>query len=302
MARNEHGLDDSTPLTLPFAAQNSYRYTIFLVPVPPFSPLPLSRRPEPFSHTDWLFEVKYDGFRALAHLDPSGVRLVSRNGNRFASFTDLCASLEMFLKAKHAVLDGEIVCLDENGHSRFNELLFRRQQLIARKHTPGVARHELQEPELARRDRDFLVADPQDHGHGVNFQVADLQHRGGRRRLRAAKYRPYACHQLPWAERLGDVIIGSHIQTSYSVHFRGFGGHEHDGRPGQEEVAADLQAQFKSISPRKHNVENEKPRQILRGFLHNRGTASEYAGTVGIELQLVLHQACNVRIIFHHIN
>src|SRR5690242_1304373 len=62
------------------------------------------------------------------------------------------------------------------------------QQLIARKHTPGVARHELQEPELARRDRDFLVADPQDHGPGVNFQVADLQHRGGWRRLRTAKY------------------------------------------------------------------------------------------------------------------
>jgi bifunctional non-homologous end joining protein LigD len=70
--------------------------------------------------------VKYDGFRALAHLDPSGVRLVSRNGNRFSSFGDVCASLELFLKANSAVLDGEIVCLDEGGHSQFNELLFRR--------------------------------------------------------------------------------------------------------------------------------------------------------------------------------
>ena len=102
------------------------RYTDCFVPAPPFSPLPLSRQPKPFSHPDWLFEVKYDGFRAMVHLDPSGVRLVSRNGNRFASFTDLCASLELFLRAKHAVLDGEIVCLDENGHSQFNELLFHR--------------------------------------------------------------------------------------------------------------------------------------------------------------------------------
>jgi bifunctional non-homologous end joining protein LigD len=70
--------------------------------------------------------VKYDGFRAMAHLDPSGVRLVSRKGNGFSSFGDLCASLEFFLKAKSAVLDGEIVCLNENGHSQFNELLFRR--------------------------------------------------------------------------------------------------------------------------------------------------------------------------------
>lgn len=99
------------------------------MPALSFSPLPLSRRPEPFSHPDWLFEIRYDGFRALAHLDPSGVRLVSRHGNRFASFTDLCASLELFLRAKHAVLDGEIVCLDENGHAQFSELLFRRGTL-----------------------------------------------------------------------------------------------------------------------------------------------------------------------------
>lgn len=94
--------------------------------LPLLQPLPLTRRPEPFSHPDWLFEIKYDGFRALAYCDPSGVRLISRNSNRFASFSNLCAQIELFLKARHAVLDGEIVCLDENGYSQFNELLFRR--------------------------------------------------------------------------------------------------------------------------------------------------------------------------------
>lgn len=64
--------------------------------------------------------------RPLAQPQLTHVRLVSRNGNRFASFTDLCASLELFLRAKHAVPDGEIACLDDNGHSQFNELLFRR--------------------------------------------------------------------------------------------------------------------------------------------------------------------------------
>jgi ATP-dependent DNA ligase len=54
--------------------------------LPQFQPLPLTRRPQPFSHPDWLFELKYDGFRALAYCDPSGVRLVSRNGNHFSSF------------------------------------------------------------------------------------------------------------------------------------------------------------------------------------------------------------------------
>jgi bifunctional non-homologous end joining protein LigD len=101
------------------------RYT-FRVSLPLLQPLPLTRRPQPFSHPDWIFEVKYDGFRALAYLDPSGVRLISRNGKRFGSFGDLCVGLEFCLKAKSAILDGEIVCLDGNGCSQFNNLLFRR--------------------------------------------------------------------------------------------------------------------------------------------------------------------------------
>jgi bifunctional non-homologous end joining protein LigD len=94
--------------------------------LPVFQPLPLTRRPEPFSHPDWLYEVKYDGFRALCYCDPSGVRLVSRNGNRFASFTELCGGIEFSLKARHAVLDGEVAVLDKDGCSQFNQLLFRR--------------------------------------------------------------------------------------------------------------------------------------------------------------------------------
>lgn len=90
-----------------------------------FQPLPLVRRPEPFSHPDWLYEIKYDGFRALPYRDPSGVRLISRNDNRFGSFADLCARIEFSVRAQHAVLDGQIVCLDENGCSQFNQLLSR---------------------------------------------------------------------------------------------------------------------------------------------------------------------------------
>jgi len=77
--------------------------------------LPLARQPEPFSHPDWIFEVKYDGFRALARLDSSGARLISRNGNRFTSFEPLCQSIAFFLSVKSAVVDGEIACLDHEG-------------------------------------------------------------------------------------------------------------------------------------------------------------------------------------------
>jgi bifunctional non-homologous end joining protein LigD len=90
----------------------------------------LARRPEAFSHPDWLYEIKYDGFRALAYVRDDKVELVSRNGNTFKSFPDLCALIAGALTTSNAILDGEIVCLDNEGKSQFNHLLFRRGQPV----------------------------------------------------------------------------------------------------------------------------------------------------------------------------
>jgi hypothetical protein len=46
-------------------------------------------RKEPFSHPDWLFELKWDGFRALAFIERGECCLVSKNGNAFKSFLSL---------------------------------------------------------------------------------------------------------------------------------------------------------------------------------------------------------------------
>jgi hypothetical protein len=45
----------------------------------------LLRIPEPFDHPYWLYEVKFDGFRALAHVNGHHCQLVSRNGRVFKS-------------------------------------------------------------------------------------------------------------------------------------------------------------------------------------------------------------------------
>jgi bifunctional non-homologous end joining protein LigD len=42
--------------------------------------MPLARLREPFDHPDWVFELKYDGFRALAFVNSDGMKLVSRRG------------------------------------------------------------------------------------------------------------------------------------------------------------------------------------------------------------------------------
>ena len=77
---------------------------------------------------DYLFELKYNGFRALAYLEDGRCKLVSRNGTTFASFSILASAVGFSLPNCRAVLDGEIVCLDSNGCPQFNDLLFHRAE------------------------------------------------------------------------------------------------------------------------------------------------------------------------------
>ena len=73
-----------------------------------------------FDDSDWLFEIKWDGYRAVAFIEDGRVRLVSRNQNDLtAQFPEL-GSLPQFVKAQRAILDGEIVALDEEGRPSFS--------------------------------------------------------------------------------------------------------------------------------------------------------------------------------------
>ena len=92
-----------------------------------FQPMALFRRPQPFSHPDWVFEIKHDGFRGLAYVEGDHARLLSRRGNGYKSFGELSSWIARHLNVEDAVLDGEIVCLDPDGRSQFNDLLYRRR-------------------------------------------------------------------------------------------------------------------------------------------------------------------------------
>ena len=73
-----------------------------------------------FDNPDWLFEIKWDGYRAVAFIEDGRVRLMSRTQNDLtAQFLEL-GSLPQFIKAQRAILDGEIVALDEEGRPSFS--------------------------------------------------------------------------------------------------------------------------------------------------------------------------------------
>src|SRR6516165_1458723 len=83
----------------------------------------------PFDNPDWLFEIKHDGFRALAYISDGACTLISRRHNRYKTFRGLRESLAKL--EIPAILDGEIVCLDTNGKSHFMPLLARRARAEA---------------------------------------------------------------------------------------------------------------------------------------------------------------------------
>jgi len=75
---------------------------------------------KPFDGPDWLFEIKWDGYRAVSFIQKGKLRLVSRNQNDLTSQYSELHELPKFVKADTAILDGEIVVLDEQGRASFS--------------------------------------------------------------------------------------------------------------------------------------------------------------------------------------
>jgi bifunctional non-homologous end joining protein LigD len=84
--------------------------------IEPMKALPVEELPE----GDWLYEIKFDGYRALAFKDRTDVHLVSRNDKAF-DYPLLLDALKK-LPTDRVVLDGEIAALDEKGRSSFQLL------------------------------------------------------------------------------------------------------------------------------------------------------------------------------------
>jgi bifunctional non-homologous end joining protein LigD len=75
------------------------------------------------SGKDWLFEVKWDGYRALAYVRGGEATLVSRNGNDLtARFPAIAKAIAGTLKTPDCVLDGEVCALDEQGRPSFSAM------------------------------------------------------------------------------------------------------------------------------------------------------------------------------------
>ena len=99
----------------------------------------LAQGGEPFDHPDWVFEMKWDGFRCLSFCQGEVLRLCSRKGNSLTRQFPELSRLRSLVRAESFVLDGELVVLNEDGVPDFQRLAPRMhsQKDLSRQH-PAV--------------------------------------------------------------------------------------------------------------------------------------------------------------------
>ena len=92
-------------------------------PMPDFiPPMKATLATDPFSDPDWLFEVKWDGYRVEAVVHRGQVRLYTRRRQDAANYFPDLAQASGWIEADEAIVDGEVVALDAQGRPRFSLL------------------------------------------------------------------------------------------------------------------------------------------------------------------------------------
>src|SRR3954464_6950367 len=87
-----------------------------------------TRADRPPSGSNWVHEIKHDGFRLMARRDPVGIRLITRRGHDWAARYSLVVEAVNHLKVRSCLIDGEVVCCDEKGVAAFQLLRHRRSE------------------------------------------------------------------------------------------------------------------------------------------------------------------------------
>ena len=148
----------------------------------------------PFSDPDWLFEIKWDGVRALAWVEDGAVRLRSRNNLDITSRYPELAELPRVLAARQAIVDGEVVALDARGHSDF-------QRLQERMHVRAPGEKQLREAPVVYFAFDLVYCD------GYDLRGAPLLERKQllERMLHANERFRYSDHQLEQGKELFEL-------------------------------------------------------------------------------------------------
>ena len=217
---------------------------------------------EVFDSKEWLYEIKWDGYRAIAELSSTEIKLYSRNGNDFSQNYPLI--VDELKKIKHdAILDGEIVVLNEDGFPDFQKIqhyedntnfplcyyVFDLLMLDGKdiKHLPLTDRKELLKNVLPKNEvirfsdhvmesgREFFNAAVQNNLEGIMAKKADGEYHEGARSNEWLKIKNHKTadviicgYTAPTGSRkyFGSLVLG--IMKNNILHHAGHAGTGYD--------------------------------------------------------------------------
>jgi bifunctional non-homologous end joining protein LigD len=167
----------------------------------------------PFSSTDWLFEIKWDGVRALSWIDEGKLTMRSRLGREITSHYPELGMLPDAFTVKQAIVDGEIVTLDERGLSSF-------ERLQERMHVSAPPRNLIESVPVVYYLFDLLYCD----GYDLRGAPLLLRKQLLQRLLHTSERFRYADHQLEKGKELFELakesglegIVGKRINSRYA--------------------------------------------------------------------------------------
>ena len=154
---------------------------------------------------DWLFEVKWDGYRAIADVHGGEATLTSRNGNDLTKrFESVAKAIERSVKTPDCVLDGEVCALDDDGRATFSAMqqgksgtryVFVAFDVLEVEGTPLIElpleeRHKRLATLFDRRKRDVQISEAFEDGPAL-YRAAQEQHfEGIVAKRRDSRYQP----------------------------------------------------------------------------------------------------------------
>jgi len=154
-----------------------------------------------FSDPNWLFEIKWDGVRALAWIVDGELRLRARSGSDITSQYPELGALPQAFSGWHAIVDGEVAALDQRGHSDF-------EKLQGRMHVRNPGEKLLADSPVTYFAFDLLYCD------GYDLREAPLLERKQllQRLLHASERFRYSDHQMEKGKELFELVKESGLE------------------------------------------------------------------------------------------
>jgi bifunctional non-homologous end joining protein LigD len=189
---------------------------------------------KPFNDPDWIFEVKFDGFRCIASKNGDVIRLRSREEDLTKDFPE---AVEAVKGLNHnLILDGELVSVDENGHPNFNDVQKKKNRKLPLRYyvfdllwldckdlrkQSVVERREILKTILPE---DTIITFSRDFPEGIPlFDVAKQHHLEGivakRKESSYQSKRSKDWLKLP-AKKVQDFVVGAYTESGSGNAFR----------------------------------------------------------------------------------